>query len=512
MCGIGGYAVQGATPTEFENFAKFIRLFTYIDMVRGDDSTGIFSYSRKTDQFGILKEALPAWQFLDKHREYLVNKFPEELNNIVMVHNRAATIGDITRHTAHPHMVGDTVVCHNGTVHGIADKLKGDIQTDSQYLTKLIDEEGLAGLGVLGHKQCYALSIWNRNDPTKVQLITNGDRPLVIYKLVFGKGILWSSEKVLFEFANRALNKSVEVVEVKDHHVYEFDTETGELDIHDFTKDLKPKIIPYSQISKQSSCAYNRYDERMAWEYDEYDSEAFDEDTTPTMTECTVLPIAPFKELDYGCTTHTPIVFSLACKNGTTMYEGPVHYPNKLSKEGAVVRLSALWYKNFIDPLTNKGKQKLFLGFTTNVNRLIGLPTADTHIPLVVMEGSIHLMKGLLADQITPRALRKYLRKYRETMKNYGTFGKKPKEEVPAILMDKEVEDAEDTISDMYKVEGPYNTKITITEWDRLEKANCGCAACGHPISNPSDCVWLDAMMFHKGECADFYLRDIMEA
>lgn len=174
MCGIVALIskkLSGFSELELKLFSQAL----YANALRGIDSTGIFSIT-KEGNINLIKDNVDANTFLKSNN---VKKEFENyyLNSRILVgHNRAATKGNITDKNAHPFLIKDTVLVHNGTIY--EHKLLANTETDSEAICSAISEkpykevlENISG--------AFALIFYKANEK-KLYVIKNKERPLWI--------------------------------------------------------------------------------------------------------------------------------------------------------------------------------------------------------------------------------------------------------------------------------------------------------------------------------------------
>lgn len=174
MCGI--IALISKKLTGFSELElKLFNQALYTNALRGADSTGIFSIT-KEGNIHLIKDNVDANTFLKSNdiKKEFENYY---LNSRILVgHNRAATKGNITDKNAHPFLIKDTVLVHNGTIY--EHKLLANTETDSEAICSALSEkpykevlENISG--------AFALIFYKANEK-KLYVIKNKERPLWI--------------------------------------------------------------------------------------------------------------------------------------------------------------------------------------------------------------------------------------------------------------------------------------------------------------------------------------------
>lgn len=187
MCGLVGMA--GELTAKHDRVLKNLLM---MDVVRGEDSTGVAFVPR----FGEVKVAKQVGDpfVLFNHNSY--NKGIAQVNRAMIGHNRYATVGGISRHTAHPFDFDTLVGAHNGT---LASKWKlldnTAFKVDSENLFHHIEQRGLQdALDQLGfHGNAWALVWWDKVNET-LNFLRNKERTLYLVTSEDGKQMFWASE------------------------------------------------------------------------------------------------------------------------------------------------------------------------------------------------------------------------------------------------------------------------------------------------------------------------------
>jgi predicted glutamine amidotransferase len=175
MCGL--VAVVTKNKYGFTNEQKDIfSILLYIDVMRGEDSTGVFLVNT-LGNVELAKDATASADFI-RTDEYKALKAAAFKNGWAMVgHNRAATRGQITDRNAHPFIVDDKIaLVHNGTLVG-GHKHHADTEVDSEAIAHLLAKEEDPEKVLRKVNGAYAL-IWYDADTKKLNFIRNTQRPL----------------------------------------------------------------------------------------------------------------------------------------------------------------------------------------------------------------------------------------------------------------------------------------------------------------------------------------------
>ena len=161
--------------------------------IRGDDSTGIIKVNKRDTGFETVKQIGPPTELFNVPRFRSLSMYTA---SAMIGHCRKATVGRISRFTAHPFEADHIVGVHNGTLMNwrsvFKDTLKEDYEVDSAALFASIAEYGARDTfsALTGAWAC----VWYDSDEDTLNFLRNEDRPLWWCKTEDGKKIYWASE------------------------------------------------------------------------------------------------------------------------------------------------------------------------------------------------------------------------------------------------------------------------------------------------------------------------------
>lgn len=229
MCGHVG-VITGRQNGFFSNEIKNFSTLLYLDVLRGEDGTGI-ALVQNTQEVNILKDSIDSCVFL-KNTDYLSIKNKALSNGQALLgHNRKTTMGGNAKENTHPFVVNnDKVFFHNGTLHN--HKKLYDTTVDSEALglhltgCKTKEEFEKALDKVSGAYAC----VWYDQDQHKVFFLRNKQRPLSWAKTKMGT-IYYASESQMLEFVLSREGSALESTgDFKDDVLYSLDLTKYNLD------------------------------------------------------------------------------------------------------------------------------------------------------------------------------------------------------------------------------------------------------------------------------------------
>ena len=213
MCGIVAMISKRSVGFSYKDKAIFHQML-YADALRGMDSTGIFGVNA-AGNLKMMKAALPASLFqMDKdYSKFLDTIFTEQ--RIMVGHNRSATKGSTTDENAHPFIVGNTCLVHNGTL--FSHKHLGDKDVDSHAICESMDTRGYEKT-IPDLHGAYAL-IWYDAKTKKLHAVRNKERPLWIVEN--NETVYIASEDKMLDWV---LSRNLEAKQVTESRYFSTDS------------------------------------------------------------------------------------------------------------------------------------------------------------------------------------------------------------------------------------------------------------------------------------------------
>jgi len=229
MCGIVG-AVALASNGFPHTAANIFTQLLAVDILRGPDSTGYFMVDN-TGKVGYGKVAShPSRLFASKGYAEAMRQLYAR-GQLIIGHNRKATVGDVNNANAHPHHHEHIIMVHNGGLWNHKDHGKFDV--DSMAIPKLLAEhddpkEALAKMH--GH---FAI-VWYNAKTDTLHWARNKDRPLTMAK--FGTVMYLGSEQKMLEWIIDRQGSSVQVTyeDVSPEILYSFNLLTRKVSTEGF--------------------------------------------------------------------------------------------------------------------------------------------------------------------------------------------------------------------------------------------------------------------------------------
>jgi len=238
MCGIVGYISQNDN-IYVEPKLHFMRYALALDTLRGEDSTGIITLSKRF-KVNTLKTTIPGDRFVH-HKDYQKGLTAGWAK---IGHNRAATRGKVNVDNAHPFTFKTVTMVHNGTLRdgGFSlptyDAKIGEV--DSMQIAHALAEHAPEECGkVLSEIHgSYAL-VWTDTRDESINMVRNSERPL---------HFTWNNNKDMMWFMSdghhlHSINKSFGQHACRGGTIFEMD----QLKVLKFRKgSAEPEVIKYN--------------------------------------------------------------------------------------------------------------------------------------------------------------------------------------------------------------------------------------------------------------------------
>lgn len=218
MCGIVGY-ISNNDKLYMGVKDHFMRFALALDTLRGEDSTGLFTVTKRFTVKS-LRTTMPGDQFVQS-KGYL-KKYKTGWAQIG--HNRAATRGEISIANTHPFTFGPVTLVHNGTLKADGsnfdtyDKSIGVVDS-MQIALALSERPANQAKEVLEQIDGSFAIVWSDTRDESINMARNLDRPLHIC-FNATKSIMWfmSDGHHLY-----SINKSLGIHEAKGQSIFEMD-------------------------------------------------------------------------------------------------------------------------------------------------------------------------------------------------------------------------------------------------------------------------------------------------
>lgn len=210
MCGIVGVVgkIDAKARTAF-------RQLLIVDSLRGMDSTGFVT--AKGANSTVFKRAGDPYLVMDSKAFDKVLLTP---SNVLIGHNRAATVGAVNAANAHPFEFPTVVGVHNGTLRGrwrLPDNRMFDV--DSENIYHAFDKNGVAAtVPILDG--AYSLVWWNKVDRT-INFLRNSERPMCYVFTKDKKTLFFASEPGMLHWILTRNGIEIEQIQItkEDEHM-----------------------------------------------------------------------------------------------------------------------------------------------------------------------------------------------------------------------------------------------------------------------------------------------------
>jgi len=229
MCGIVGAIALTTNGFPYNASGIFSQLLT-VDILRGPDSTGYFMVDN-TGKVGFGKVASHPIRLMSSQGYVEAMRLMYQRGQVIVGHNRKATVGDVNNQNAHPHHHEHIIMVHNGGLWN--HKEHGEFDVDSMAIPKLLAEhedpkDALAKMH--GH---FAI-VWYNSKTDTLHWARNRDRPLTMAK--FGTVMYLGSEQKMLEWILNRQPGNVSAVyeDVTPEVLYSFDLTERKITTSDF--------------------------------------------------------------------------------------------------------------------------------------------------------------------------------------------------------------------------------------------------------------------------------------
>ena len=247
MCGLVGFITTEQYKGARDR-ANFMEQGLIIDILRGEDSTGVFYGETLKPGYnaGWLKSADDGYTFSQSKAFQALIGGMSKLDFMVG-HNRAATIGNITADTAHPFKFGPVVGVHNGTVRGNMDELPINFKDSGEEVDSACIMKNLAHVEpedalteVVSKIRGAYMLIWRDDRDGSLNFARNDTRSFHMMQSYAEDTIFFASEHGQLAWLNErlALGGS-DIVTLRPGHALKF--EAGSLDPTVKKFDIAPK-------------------------------------------------------------------------------------------------------------------------------------------------------------------------------------------------------------------------------------------------------------------------------
>lgn len=226
MCGIVGYVTAEKHAAGMQKRDSFMEQGLIIDVLRGEDSTGIMFGKKEHSVAGWLKSSLPGHQFVRTKNYDQVEK--DSYSYWFMVgHNRAATLGSISNDNAHPFNHEGVVGLHNGTIRGNMDALpmsrtecKVDVDSHAVIMNIAQVAPGDVRKDILSQIDGAFMLVWYDQRDLSLNFARNNTRTFHIAQSYTQHSLFFASEAGQLQWLNQrnALGlKDVQFLEAGHH-------------------------------------------------------------------------------------------------------------------------------------------------------------------------------------------------------------------------------------------------------------------------------------------------------
>lgn len=231
---------------------KAFKNLLYLDAFRGEDGTGVFGVN-KYGNVDMVKTDDPSGKFVysPEYAEFEKGMFSKY--NIVVGHNRKATVGAVNKDTAHPFISGNVVMVHNGKLH--SHKKYYNTEVDSEALCKYLEAHENDLETAIPELDGYFSVVWYNAQTQKLRFWRNKDRPM--FHAIVGEFLYFSSERSILMSALIRAGISPEekgIYELKENAIHTLDMTAKKLEWD--CVDVKVKEYPKSVVHYPAGGGY----------------------------------------------------------------------------------------------------------------------------------------------------------------------------------------------------------------------------------------------------------------
>lgn len=286
MCGLCGFATKKGTRLtkgQLNKRADVMESLLIANEVRGSHSTGVaLIYENGGRNEEILKQAIAARDFVKEHE---VKKALRKHPRVVLGHTRYATMGGISKETAHPFQEGSIVGTHNGVIYNHAEIVEivgQEIRVDSQAVFKLLNKNRNRFNKTFKHVRGSCALAWvNMRDTDKTYLISH-ENPLSVARVPSINTLFWSSQLDHLEpVVKSRFGDDYQIFTLKHDKVYVIDKNL-------LINGHEVKFKEYNYSAYTGTSRYNpRYEDDRDWDriYPNTDYEAAKEQITKNKSQ-----------------------------------------------------------------------------------------------------------------------------------------------------------------------------------------------------------------------------------
>ena len=260
MCGIVGFITRTeANPSDWQREqaqkrARWFKQALLFDTVRGEHSTGVMA--RDVDgRLDWYKNAVSGYEFItDPEFNSRYMESPHEFD-VMVGHNRAATIGSITTDNAHPFEHGAVTLVHNGTLRNTKplEFQHKSIEVDSELIAYNLSLTEPEDAGKVLSKLSGAFTlVWMDERDNSVNVVRNSERPLHLAASRDSRTLYFMSEGPMLDMVltrNKIYYDGI--YQLKAHQWLKF-TDTSK-ELRPEVREVDPFFIPQSRAARRTT-------------------------------------------------------------------------------------------------------------------------------------------------------------------------------------------------------------------------------------------------------------------